>query len=844
MSEKKKKSEKELQELWSGITEEDFLNEKYIEEVDIVDYNVPAMTLFIQNTNLFRQLTMEKDGLKPIERRMMYMLYEAGAYMTSKNDRRAFRKSSKIVGDIMGIHAHSDESIYDTLVSNGQRWKKSVPLIKPSGNFANVTSSDEYGHMRYTEALASYYAYCCFFKDIDKDCLEMIISTTGGDRKADDEPLALPTRYPNILVNGGFGLAMGNMFCIPPFQIDDIIENTIKVINNPDIPSIYMIPDFPTGCDIVDEDGSLHTMCETGKGSFKLRSTIEIDRKKNDGDWILKIKNVPWLSDFAKCKDRIYELYKSGDLQIKTVIDNSYQTKTKDGDIETQIDFWIVVDRSLDPYQFRNKLFKLTALEKPLNVDFNVVTNELRVNRPSLKDLIQMWIDSRREYKRRLYNKTLSKLNARIGILEILIHLTEKSRVTKTMKIITESSLNEAASKLMKEQKMNSFQAQQILGMGIKAFHKDAHDEYVAELKTVIEKKEEIMKIVHSNKKIDKIIIKELEELRQWAVPRRCDIVDSNYRVIADTDHLLVITNGNLIKKIGYKQEIVGKPISMGTFKTNDYPKFIIPKINNLDTVSFFDMYGNYSTIQVYDIENTASANVGIPVYDIAKLSGPVISMMRDFNEESIRRLYECCDTTLNLVSLSADGFIKKTPVESFLGHKAKNTRYSKIRENDYLVAVSLLLDTTVVIVYTAKGDFSILNTGELPEHSKNSTGLSCVNLDDMDMCIGLSAIGNEDQYLIVVTERGMVKRVEVEYLGDISPRRKKIKSYLTSLDDGDKVVWIGAANDKDKYLKVFTRTDYYEILIDDIPILSRKSKGKKMIAVPLGSGLINIEVI
>jgi len=837
-------SEQELQDLWSGITEEDFLNEEFITTEDIVDYNTPAMTLFMQNVNLFRQLTMEKDGLKPIERRLLYMMYEAGAYMTSKNDRKASRKASKIVGDTMGIHAHSDASIYSTLVGNGQYWKNAVPLIKPYGNFGNLANSEEYAHMRYNEALVSYYGYCCFFKDIDKDCLEMITNTVGGDRKDDDEPMALPSRYPNILINGGFGMASGNLFCIPPFNIYDVIKNTKLILQHPETTSVYMIPDFPTSCDIVEDENGLRQLCETGKGSIKMRAEIEIDALKNK-DWVLKIKTIPWMVTWSTVTEQILKLYQGGQLQIKDIADNSKQIKDKNGTIKTVLDYWIIIDKSHDPYKFKSKLYKLTQLEKPLAIDFNVVTNDLHVDRPSLRGLIQMWIDSRREYKRRLYNKTLAKLNARILLLNILIYLTDKSRITKTMEIIHKNSLKDAVSELMKLQKMNSYQANQIINMGLKAFHKDAHDQYVEELKSCEKKKEDILKIMHSNKKIDKIIADELDELEEWATERKSKLVHLSDDIqVADTDHIIVVTGQNLIKKLAYKQESLDKSLGLGNFKTNDYPKVILPKVNNLESITFFDEAGRFSTIPVYNIDSTPASHVGLPIYSVTKLNTPIVSCITDFNSESIQFIEERSGSTLSIISLSCNGYIKKTPVVDFMKNKnVTNSMYAKIRDDDYIVYADIFIDNTNILVYSEDGDYTFIKGEDVPTQSKVGTGLQCIKVSGKDKCKGIAAIGSEDTHVIVVTERGFVKRCETVYLGQ--PGKRKVSSYLCSMEANDKVIWVGAVNEKvEKRLCIFTRTDYTEIQIEDIPVYARKAKGKKMISVPMGSNLIDIKVL
>ena len=838
----KKEKEGNVNELWYGVTEDDFLNEDFIITEDLIDFNTPSMTLFIQNVNLFRQLIMEKDGLKPVERRILIMMYEAGAYMTSKNDHRPSRKCSKIVGDTMGIHGHGDMSIYGTLVNNGQYWKKAVPWIKPHGNFGNVSTPDDYAHMRYTEALVSHYGYCCFFKDLDKDCLEMIASTTGSDKKEDSEPLALPTRYPNILVNGGFGMASGNLFCIPPYQIEDIVRETKRLLKHPETTSIYMVPDFPTECDIIESEEGIREICETGKGKIKLRSTIEIDQKKN-GDWILKIKNVPWMVNFNKITAKLLDLAKTNTIQIKTVEDHSYQVKEY-GNIRTKIDYWVILDKSSDPYQIKQKLYKLTPLEKSLSIDFNIVTNDLEVNRPSLRGLLQMWIDSRREYKRRLYNKRLTKLNARILLLEILIYLTNGANINKTMDIIRTHSSDEAVEALMKMQKMNSYQATQILGMGLKVFNKDANAKFKEEYADCKAKVDELMKLIHSNKKIDEIIIEELDELKEWAVPRRCNVIkEGNDKVIADTDHTLIVTKMNLVKKIAYRQESIGKPIGMGAFKNNDFPKLLLTKVNNMETVTFFDMYGRFSAMPVYDIDSTINSHPGTPIYEVAKLNGPIISIMNNFNKESIEFIEKEANTKLSIVSLSANGFIKKTEISEFMGlRNLTNVIYTKVRDNDYIVYADILMERTNVLIYTNSGGYAFIAAKDIPMQSKQSTGLSCIKLNANDECAGLTAVGSKDTHLIIVTEKGLVKRVETEYLGTAGKRN--VSSYLSSIDEGDKIIWVGATNvDKESKLCVFSRTEYVELDITDIPVQTRKAKGKKMINVPLGSNLIDIKV-
>ena len=263
-----KKDKAESSRLWYDINESDFLaeSENIIDE-EISSYDKQAMIYFSQNVNLLRHLPRLADSLKPVERRVLYAFYLNNALPNNK-----FRKSSRIVGDTMAWHPHSDASIYGTAVGMAQPWKNPVPLVEGDGNFGNDERPSGFAHMRYTDMRMSKYGYDCFFKDFDPDCIETVFNTASDE----NEPLSLPSKYPNILVNGGFGIATGNSFCIPTYSIPDIVRLTKRLLHNPEASDIYMMPDMPTGCDIVD-NGSLREICDTGNGTLKLRSTITIE---------------------------------------------------------------------------------------------------------------------------------------------------------------------------------------------------------------------------------------------------------------------------------------------------------------------------------------------------------------------------------------------------------------------------------------------------------------------------------------------------------------------------------------------------------------------------------------
>ena len=321
MAKKQKISKEEKDLLWGGVTEKDFENEaENVYDKDIGEYDKRSMTYFSQNVNLMRHLPRLADSLKPVERRGLYTLYEDKAFPGTRS-----KKSSVIVGDTMTYHPHGDGSIYGTLVGMAQPFTNPVPMVQGTGNFGNDIHPNGNAAMRYTEMTMSNYAQDCFFSDYDDDCIEKIFNTSRDE----DEPLALPCKYPNILVNGGFGIATGNAFCVPTYSIPDIVKLTKKLLRNPDYDDIYIMPDSPTGCDIVD-NGSLREICDTGTGVLKMRSTITIEENpKRPNVWILRVHNLPWMVSIDSITDALTKYTKDGVLPIKDIEDHSYTIKVK-----------------------------------------------------------------------------------------------------------------------------------------------------------------------------------------------------------------------------------------------------------------------------------------------------------------------------------------------------------------------------------------------------------------------------------------------------------------------------------------------------------------------------------
>lgn len=829
---KKEKPEKKLDDtLWSGIGEADFADGSKIEDVNMEEYNLEKWGIFSANVNYFRQLIKLSDSLKPIERRILYTAYLIGANPSKQV------KSMVLLGETMKLSAHGDGSIYQSMVNMAQTWKRSVPLLTGIGNFGNAVDSDMYASPRYTEIKMSKYAYECFFSDYDPDCVETIINTGAGKM----EPITLPAKFPNILVNGGIGLAPGNAFLIPPFNINDIVDMTKKLIKNPNYSKVYMVPDFPSNCLIVDDGHSIRDMCETGKATIRVRAQIDIvDEGKQ---WSLRIKSLPWLASLPTIAEKLTELTKKGLLPIKDIEPMSQPYRGPNKNVLMRLDHRIIIDKSQDPYAVRAKLYKMTKLEDHLSVNFKAVTDDLHVGMFSLRDLILSWIDERRSYKRRLYNKRLGKISARISLLKILIHLLTGENLEKTIKIIRTNNYDQIISKLMQMADMTSYQAGKIADMRLSAFTKDARAKYIAE-KTELEKEQDmVLKTITSETRIDEIILDEIDDLKKYASDRKSEVVTmENHQVVSSTDHVLIVTKQGYAKKLPYRKDRPDTLTNMGSFRDLDYPtKRLI--VNNMDNLLFFDSYGRFTNLRVHDIDNTEPSNPGSRIYDLTKLNGEIVTVMPEFGPILQSIMKENLGKKVYLVTLTKNGFIKKTDINEYIELKnTKNVRAMKVRDDDQLIYAGLLVDGVKMMIYTKNGYYTMLNLDQCSEQSKDSMGVIGIRLKDMDQCAGLNVVGEKDKFIVIVTAKGMVKKCETEFFGD-SGRRGSASSYLATLDKGDSVIYVNGMRKK-SLLRVCTRTDYFTYDIDQIDILPRRGKCKKLIPVPLGSNIITVDVV
>ena len=825
MAKKEKKLDRSI---WGQVDVNEFENDDNIEDQDIGTYNLEKMSLFALNINCARQLPALEDSLKPVERRILYVMYQMGAYKGKK------AKSSEILGACLRYHPHGDGSVYTTLCGMAQGFKRGQKLIRGIGNFGTIMDPSKCAHYRYTEAALSDYAYECFFEDYDQDCIE--VKTAAN--MTDDEPVFIPGKFPNILVNGATSIAYGYNATIPPYNIQDIIDTTKTLIKNPKAKNIVIIPDIPTGCDIVDT-GSFPEICATGKGTLTMRSHIEIYDAGNN--WVLKVSSIPWQSSLVKINQNILALAKSGEIPVKDVHDNSYPMKNPrdKSEIINVIDYELVIDKAYDPINVRNKLYKKAGLQKTISVNFQVVQNGLQVRSYGLADLILQWIDTRREYLRRLYNKRYAKYNARMSLLNILIELTEKTNLQKTVKIIQSSDRDQVEANLVSIYGMNSFQAKRIADMPLRTFTKDAHEAYMKEAEDLHDKMEKLLEIVQSEKKIDKIIIDNLDDLKKYGTDRKCRIVnidENNEAEISDTNHIIVFTKKGFVKKL--PETSPGRTKTYGAFEAGDYPIKRLA-INNRKTITIFDSNGKYSVMPVHEFTNTSHKDPGDRIFKIARLSGEVISAFESITDADANYVRDTMHNDIFIMTITKKGLIKKTPIEEFNSYKTlKGIRGLKLKPDDALVTAFPLMSSTNIMIYTKMGNYTYLCGKDIPQMSKDTQGVMSVTLGPGDEVQGFCVVPEKSDFIVVLTAKGCMKKIPMESVGLSKSRRDS--AYLTYLQNGDTVFQCEAITSKDK-IWVCTKTNYNEFDLNQIPDGSRRSKCVKMVPVAVGDNIITM---
>lgn len=790
----------------------DYSNEKIIQN-NIGELCTDLMKIFGANTNLMRHVPSLVDGLKPGERRILFTMYKAKMFHTGKDV-----KVATIVGDTMKLHPHGDGPIYETLVKMAQPWNNILCPIDGHGNFGNLMGAPAAAG-RYIEAKLSYFSYKCYFEEFDEKVVDMKWNYSNDIL----EPEFLPAKYPVALINNAFGIGYGISCGIPTYNFNEVIELTKKLIEDPFYEDITLYPDATTSAMIID-DGCFKTISETGKGKFRMRGEMVIDEERNS----ITIKSIPFKTLLSDIKKDILDLFKEKKLQgLKAINDKSGNRSGGIGRIELEF----VLKKEVDPVAIMHAIYKKTSMEKTFPINFKLI-DEYEENDYNIRTVLLEWIQFRRDIKRKIYNQKLSKAKERQHILETLLFILNKDNAENTIRIIKDSeNKKQIVERLMTEYNISSLQADAISEMRLSAFSKDARKKYKDEKEEVDKKVEKYEKIVKSTKKIDSIIVEELEEgMKLFGEPRRSKIINVDGEVkINDSNHLIVFTMNGFVKKLSDQCK------SVGFINSDDYPIEII-EARNTSELLLFDETGKISKIAVHRLQNCELTSEGEKLNKFCNVNGSIVSIIPKPTEEILNNL----KVPIYFLMITAEGIIKKTIANDYTNIKNELLGII-IKDGDKLKSVKLLAGDKDLVLYTNKGFGARLSSSEIKITSRLTKGLKEIDISDSEEVIGMDILNEKDKYLFILTNKGTGKKCDLKAFPVLDRKSKPLR--LVTLDDDESVMMVKTVKGNEKF-KAYLKNSIEEISLENVLELPRLSKGKKLIPVRKGEVIIDIKEI
>lgn len=775
-----------------NIPIEDY-NKSKITEENIGNFNQEKMKKFAANVQLARAIPDIYDGFKPVARRVLY----AVAIIA-----KAYKKNKKVLalrGDVIQIHPHGDSSVDDVITDLSKEWELTYPLIQIEGNNGNP-SGDESAAARYLEGMITSYAYDCYFKEWSEDIVELSPSYNQDLM----EPDYLISRFPDLLLRPSIGFAYGIATNIPSYNLQEAFNAVIELIKDKYYDPV-LIPDMPCDCIILDE-GKFPEICETGRGTFIMRSEVTLDEKNN----MIIVNSIPYKVTLSNVIEKIVALQKSGELSsLKDIFDASNKYT-----VRLQLTFI----PGTDLRDMLSRLYKKTELQKTFGTLLTYVEQGgTRVY--SLKEVMQTWIDNRRVIKRKYIIGKIVKGKELIHVLRALIDICkDEGKVEKIIKSIRNSEDNELIDKLVKKYNITEGQAKWICNLALKKLSKTSLKEYKKQYEETIEDVKYNENLINNSKKIDKIIIKELQEaIEKYNKPRRCRVVkynrDNESISVSKKDYTLVFTSNGLIKKLPDKTK------DLGNFNAGDNPIDVI-SINNRDSVVIFDSKAVVSTIKVADIDIMDKKNKGINLTQFAHMRGKTIALFR-LND---------LDNNGEFVFVTKKGNIKKTSVEQF--NFKGSVSGMILRDDDELVSVQYITRNHDLLIYTKYGLGTRFNVDEFVSTNRNSSGVIGFELIDTDEVIGVDTISDDEDKMLMITEKGYGKVCSLNSMPAKKRRGEIFK--LIQLDKNDKLLYLASCNAEDSFL-VVTKNTVVNLEVEETVELTRNHAGKKII--PLAKG-------
>lgn len=758
-----------------------------------------------------RALPDVRDGLKPVHRRILYGMQQLGL-----DPNKPTRKSARVVGDVMGkFHPHGDSAIYDALVRLAQDFSTRYPLAQGQGNFGSI-DGDQAAAMRYTEVRMSKIAKE-MLRDINKDTVDFVPNFDGEEM----EPSVLPSRFPNLLVNGSNGIAVGMATNMAPHNLGEAIDACIAYMRNPEIDIDDLIkiipgPDFPTGALILGKSG-IKDAYMTGRGKIKQRAVARIEPFKKNRERII-ISEIPYQVNKARLIEKIADLVK--EKRVDGISDIRDESDRKGMRIVVEI------KRDSNANIVLNNLYKYTQLENTFGIiNLALVNGEPKIL--NLKELIEYYVDHQKEVVTRRTNFDLSKARERKHIVEGLIIAID--HIDEIIKIIRSSYDNDQIKKIFFEKyKLSDAQSQAILDMQLKRLSGLEIEKLNAENKELAETIEYLLSILNSEENLINLIIDEISEIKDnYADERRTKIVPDEgeldvTELIEEEDILISLTKDGYIKRLPidtYKvQNRGGKGIAAGNTKEGDFIKKIATT-NTHEDLLFFTSFGKVYSLEAYKIPEGSRTSRGQAIINILNLeSGEKITEMITLSE---------LGKNSQLVLQTKDGQIKKTDAENFTNIRRNGIIAISLREGDKLISVRQIEKDEELIISTQNGMTIQFNTKDVRTMGRTAIGVRAIKLDKDDEVVSMNIKG-EETYLLVVTRNGFGKKTSFNNFKNQNRGGKGVRCHKVNDKTGKVVDTLPVDLDTD-IMMVSKKGDMIRLAARDVSTTGRSTMGVKL---------------
>ena len=781
-----------------NIISQDMIKEM---EQSFLDYSTSVIT--------GRALPDARDGLKPVHRRILYALAELNLVPT-----KPYKKSARIVGDVIGkYHPHGDSSVYEAMVRMAQDWSLRYPLVEGQGNFGSV-DGDGAAAMRYTEARMSKITLE-MLRDLKKD----VVDFQPNFSEDLEEPMVMPSRIPNLLLNGTSGIAVGMACSFAPHNINEVIDGIIATINNRDITveelhkEYIKAPDFPTGGTIINQHELLNGY-KTGKGRVRIRGKYNVEKIGRRECLVFYeipygVKKEKLIEDIAKlCEDKSIE----GITDIR-------DTSNKHG-----MRIEIEVKKDINPDVIANHLFRLSALEDTYSLNHTAIVNK-SPKVLNLKELIEVYIDHQVEVITRRTQFDLRKIDARLHIIEGLLKALED--IDNVIALIKASNnVQVAIEGLMKKYSLSEIQAKAIVEMKLRKLTGLEKVELEQENKELVEEANHLKSILGSTEVLNSVLIDELNEIKSnYGDARKTDITnvivkadEKDIQYVQPEEVVVVMTKAGNVKKIPAKSFKVQNRNGKGVKNQDDIILDVI-RTNTIDTLMVFTALGKMYRLVVDQVPTGTNSSRGVAIHTLVKMEEhdkaiAITSLKRKTDAEFV-------------VSVSEQGMIKKTKLEEYMKAKKSGIAAVGLREGDSIANIVFIKDEQLILV-SEKGMSIRFKTDNIGSVGRTAIGVRGMKIAEGDRVVAALPINKDTDELAIFSQYGMAKRTPLkEY--PIQGRDGKGTITYKPNDTTGVVVSAALVEDKDNVLVVGDQTSIC-ISAKDIPSLGKASLGNIMI--------------